>query len=417
MYFYIIPPIYILVHLITFQIWSVWLSNASEEYRTDKKNHHLLLAMFLLGAAVPLLGCFLPEGRVQSTLAAAGNIWLGIFFYLGGISLLLMMFVTLPMFAYRVLTLTGASKKHIFRLPVRNVDRIAHRILVFVTLAITIVLNIYGMSHAVDVKVHELDVSIDKPLIVEGEQKESLKIVLIGDLHMSVNSRPQTIQRMVDLINEQNADLVLAAGDFLTSTYVGLKDPEVYAQILQGIQSTYGAYGVYGNHDVEEPLLGGFPMTGIDKAFRSDRVVSFIESLGMEVLSDKVVDAVDGGIVLVCREDGEKTGDGLRKRLEASELMKGIDQTKPVLVLEHEPMDFKNLEEAGADLALSGHTHAGQIFPGTLLTQFFNANNYGLKRFGNLQSVVTSGVGFYGPPLRVGCDSEIMVVNVHFQSK
>ena len=68
MYFYIIPPIYILVHLITFQIWSVWLSNASEEYRTNKKNHYRLLAMFLLGAAVPLLGCFLPEGRVQASL-------------------------------------------------------------------------------------------------------------------------------------------------------------------------------------------------------------------------------------------------------------------------------------------------------------------------------------------------------------
>ncbi len=414
MYFYIIPPIYILVHLIAFQIWSIWLSNASEEYQTNKKNHYRLLAMFLLGAAVPLLGCFLPEGRIQATLTAVGNIWLGIFFYLGGISVLLTLFVTLPMFAYRMLFLTGPLKKRAASLRVRRIDRVVHRLLVFMTVSVTVILNIYGMIHAVDIKVHELDVSIDKPLVVDGEQKDSLKIVLIGDLHMSVNSRPQTIQHMVELINEQDADLVLAAGDFLTSTYVGLKDPEVYAQILQGIQSTYGKYGVYGNHDVEEPLLGGFPMTGIDKAYRSDRVVSFIESLGMEVLSDKVVDAVGGGIVLVCREDGEKTGDGLRKRLEASELMKGIDQSRPVFVLEHEPMDFTNLETAGGDLVLSGHTHAGQIFPGTLLTRFFNANNYGLKQFGKLQSVVTSGVGFYGPPLRVGCDSEIMVVNVHF---
>jgi predicted MPP superfamily phosphohydrolase len=219
---------------------------------------------------------------------------------------------------------------------------------------------------------------------------------------------------MVDLINEQDADLVMAAGDFLTSTYVGLKDPETYAQILRQIRSKYGSYAVYGNHDVEEPLLGGFPMTGIDKAYRSEEVVSFIELLGMEVLSDKVVDAADGGIVLVCREDGEKTGDGTRKRMNADELMKGIDTTRPVLVLEHEPSDFANLDEAGADLVLSGHTHAGQIFPGTLVTQFFNENNYGLKRFGDLQSVVTSGIGFYGPPLRVGCDSEIMVLDIQF---
>ena len=159
---------------------------------------------------------------------------------------------------------------------------------------------------------------------------------------------------------------------------------------------------------------GTMTWRSIDKAYRSDEVVSFIESLGMEVLSDKVVDAADGGIVLVCREDGEKTGDGTRKRIEADELMKGIDTSRPVLVLEHEPMDFGNLEKAGADLVLSGHTHAGQIFPGTLITQFFNENNYGLKTFGNLQSAVTSGVGFYGPPLRVGCDSEIMVLDIQF---
>ena len=94
--------------------------------------------------------------------------------------------------------------------------------------------------------------------------------------------------------------------------------------------------------------------------------------------------------------------------------MAGIDRTKPVLVLEHEPVDFENLGEAGADLVLSGHTHAGQFFPGNLITPYFNANNYGLKTLYGVQSVVTSGVGFYGPPLRVGTDSEIMMITIHF---
>ena len=67
-----------------------------------------------------------------------------------------------------------------------------------------------------------------------------------------------------------------------------------------------------------------------------------------------------------------------------------------------------------ADLALCGHTHAGQFFPGNLITPYFNANNYGLKTLYGVQSVVTSGVGFYGPPLRVGTDSEIMMITIHF---
>ena len=223
-----------------------------------------------------------------------------------------------------------------------------------------------------------------------------------------------TMQKMVDLVNAQDADLVLTAGDFLTSTYYGLREPEVYQEILKGIKSRYGSYGVYGNHDVEEPLFGGFPMTAVEDAVRSKEVTDFICGCGMEVLSDEVVKVVDDSIVLVLREDGEKSGRGTEERLTASELMKGIDTSLPVLVLEHEPVDYKNLKANGADLALSGHTHAGQIFPATLFTPFFNENNYGFKVVDDLQTVVTSGVGYYGPPLRVGCDSEIMVVNVYF---
>ena len=124
---------------------------------------------------------------------------------------------------------------------------------------------------------------------------------------------------------------------------------------------------------------------------------------------------MENKIVLVCREDGEKTGRGLEERMKAQDLMAGIDRTKPVLVLEHEPVDYANLYEAGADAAFSGHTHAGQMFPATLFTLLFNENNYGLKLVDGVQSVVTSGVGFYGPPLRVGSDSEVMVVDLTFE--
>jgi predicted MPP superfamily phosphohydrolase len=328
-----------------------------------------------------------------------GNVILGFLFYL----------ILLELAAWLLLLLIflfGSGK--------REALMAAARVLLAVVCLGTILVNAYGLVHAQDVKVHSLDVTIDKELKADLGDRP-LKVVLLGDLHMSVNSHPETMQKMVDLVNAQDADLVLTAGDFLTSTYYGLREPEVYQEILKGIKARYGSYGVYGNHDVEEPLFGGFPMTAVEDAVRSKEVTDFICGCGMEVLSDEVVKVVDDSIVLVLREDGEKSGRGTEERLAASELMKGIDTSLPVLVLEHEPVDYKNLKANGADLALSGHTHAGQMFPATLFTPFFNENNYGFKVVDDLQTVVTSGVGYYGPPLRVGCDSEIMVVNVYFK--
>ena len=91
-----------------------------------------------------------------------------------------------------------------------------------------------------------------------------------------------------------------------------------------------------------------------------------------------------------------------------------ITPDKPVIVLQHEPVEFRDLKENGADLALCGHTHAGQIFPGNLIVPFFNENAYGYKNVSGLDTVVTAGVGYYGPPMRVGTNSEITVVRVHF---
>ena len=403
MYFYLIPPIYIAGHLLFYLLLNWWLSSASQIYHGSRCLKCLLFLVIAAFALIGLLDCFLPENPFKFFLARIANIWFGIMFYMG----LTVLLISITLKIWEAVTKTDLLRNR----------TLAIALIVLVAVE-TICLNIYGALHAVDVKVHERTVTIEKPFTIgEGaEARRSLKVVLIGDLHMSVNSRPETIQKMVDRVNEQDADLVVAVGDFLTSTYYGLKDPETYQEILRGIRSRYGVYAVYGNHDVEEPLLGGFPMTGKDKAFRSDEIRSFIAGCGFEILSDQVVDAVDGKIVLVCREDRDKTGNGSVRRMEAKELMAGIDRTKPVLVLEHEPVDFKNLYEAGADLVFSGHTHAGQIFPATVITPFFNKNNYGLKTVNGVQSVVTSGVGFYGPPLRVGSDSEIMVVDLEFSA-
>ncbi|MBR7015027.1 MAG: metallophosphoesterase [Lachnospiraceae bacterium] len=399
MYTYLIPSAYVVTYiLMTLMLHGLFLF-AFPAYRDNKGFAVAVVLLLLIGVLPPVLGAFLPDSAFKFFMMRIGNVILGFLFYL----------ILLELAAWLLLLLIflfGSGK--------REALMAAARVLLAVVCLGTILVNAYGLVHAQDVKVHSLDVTIDKELKADLGDRP-LKVVLLGDLHMSVNSHPETMQKMVDLVNAQDADLVLTAGDFLTSTYYGLREPEVYQEILKGIKARYGSYGVYGNHDVEEPLFGGFPMTAVEDAVRSKEVTDFICGCGMEVLSDEVVKVVDDSIVLVLREDGEKSGRGTEERLTASELMKGIDTSLPVLVLEHEPVDYKNLKANGADLALSGHTHAGQMFPATLFTSFFNENNYGFKVVDDLQTVVTSGVGYYGPPLRVGCDSEIMVVNVYFK--
>ena len=85
-----------------------------------------------------------------------------------------------------------------------------------------------------------------------------------------------------------------------------------------------------------------------------------------------------------------------------------------ILLLDHQPVDLKENEEAGVDLQLSGHTHGGQIWPIGLISDLlgFGELNYGYKKSGNFQVIVSSGIGGWGYPIRTGCHSEYLMVTV-----
>jgi predicted MPP superfamily phosphohydrolase len=103
-------------------------------------------------------------------------------------------------------------------------------------------------------------------------------------------------------------------------------------------------------------------------------------------------------------------------RLSAQELLANIEGT--VIVLDHQPVEFPLLEKAGADLVLSGHTHRGQMFPGSIVTyamyKAMGAAHHGYWQGQGMQGVITSGAGVWGPPMRVGTNSEVAVINIKF---
>ena len=360
-------------------------------FTADKagKLRRFWLTIYILLSMMPVAGAFLPDSPVKFALQAAGNVWLGFYMYFGVI----------------LLTLVGLAA--LIRLLSRA--RLAqnwHGGILVLSLAVALAVTGYGLVHAQKTVVERYEIQVDKP-------GEDMKVVLIGDLHLSVNSRLATTRRMVELINAEQPDAVVIAGDIFTSSYGGLAHPEQYAEALRGIQAKYGVYAVYGNHDVEETLFGGFPISPVSQAFRTAQMEQFFKDSGFTVLYDQVVDI--GGVQLAGRVDGEKAGDGTTNRMTPAELLANIDSEKPVVVLEHEPKEFQALKEAGADVALCGHTHAGQMFPGNLVIPFFNENAWGYAKVHDLDTVVTAGVGYYGPPMRVGTNSEVSVVNLKFK--
>ena len=351
------------------------------------------IVLFSLAAVLPVLGTLLPDSRIKFALQGAGNIWLGFYIYYGS-SLALLWGI------YQIFR----------RITGRERSRTVCAALLLICILLSVGGMAYGMIHAQHTVVTRLSLDIEK----KTKGTEEVKLILIGDLHLSVNSHLSTIERMVELINGEKADAVLIAGDIFTSSYNSLKDPEKYAAVLRGLQSTYGTYAVYGNHDVEEGLFGGFPVTPIARAFRSKKMEDFFTACNFRTLYEETALIADGQIQIVGRADGEKAGNGTAIRKSPAEILADIDPEKPVIVLQHEPVEFAALKESGADLALCGHTHAGQFFPGNLIVPFFNENAYGFKVVGGLYTVVTSGIGYYGPPMRVGTNSEIMVLTLRF---
>ena len=360
-------------------------ANAARKIRPFWLIPHLLISL------APVAGAFLDNSHMRFALMGVGNIYLGYFLYYGITLALLMLFAGLA---------TLITSRRFSSL---------YGIILCLSLVCGFTTATYGMFHAQEIQVRRYDIAVDKP-------GKDMTVVFVADLHLSVNSELSTTVKMVDLINRENPDLVLVGGDIFTSSYEALFDPQYYSSALSNIRSRLGVYGVYGNHDVDEPLLGGFPMAPLSEAFRTPRMEQFMKDSGFTMLSDETV-LIDGFLQLIGRVDGEKAGDGTNNRMSAAELLKGIDRAKPVLVLEHEPREYRDLKEAGADVVLSGHTHNGQLFPGNLIVPLFNENGWGYKVVDGLQTLVTAGIGYYGPPIRVGTDSEISVLRLTFQQE
>ena len=141
---------------------------------------------------------------------------------------------------------------------------------------------------------------------------------------------------------------------------------------------------------------------------------AFLEEAGIQLLQDETV-LIDDAFYLIGRPDYAKPGRGITERKTPRELTEKLDLSKPVIVMDHEPKELQELSDAGVDLDLCGHTHDGQLFPGNITTALTWENSCGYLRKGSMHNIVTSGVGLFGPNMRVGTKAEICTIRVRFQ--
>lgn len=395
MILFLIIPVYILLNLYILHRVHKWLTACSGHFHSKWFVIPYITVYTLLALSL-LFAFLLPSCGLQIFIKKLSNYWLGSFLYI----LLLIMIADILRIVLK--HIPGKLHNYLF-------SRIGYIFVGILLTSLVVGFSIYGSFHAKVIKVHPYEVTIEKSC----SNRNELKVVLLADLHLGYNYGKREISRMVTKVNAQNPDLVLIAGDIFDNEYDAVQDPERIAEKLSEMKSTYGTYGVFGNHDVSERLLGGFSVSLDADEVRDSRFDTFAEKANITILDDESV-CIDDAFYLVGRMDASKPGDGTKNRMTPEEILKDLDKSKPILVMEHQPKQLQELSDAGADMQLCGHTHDGQLFPGNLLLGLIWENPRGYLQKGNLHSIVTSGVGVWGPAMRTGTDSEICPITIHF---
>lgn len=395
MILFLIIPVYILLNLYILHRVHKWLTACSGHFHSKWFVIPYITVYTLLALSL-LFAFLLPSCGLQIFIKKLSNYWLGSFLYI-------LLFIMIADILRIVLKhIPGKLHNYLF-------SRIGYIFVGILLTSLVVGFSIYGSFHAKVIKVHPYEVTIEKSC----SNRNELKVVLLADLHLGYNYGKREISRMVTKVNAQNPDLVLIAGDIFDNEYDAVQDPERIAEKLSEMKSTYGTYGVFGNHDVSERLLGGFSVSLDADEVRDSRFDTFAEKANITILDDESV-CIDDAFYLVGRMDASKPGDGTKNRMTPEEILKDLDKSKPILVMEHQPKQLQELSDAGADMQLCGHTHDGQLFPGNLLLGLIWENPCGYLQKGNLHSIVTSGVGVWGPAMRTGTDSEICLITIYF---
>lgn len=261
----------------------------------------------------------------------------------------------------------------------------------------------YGHEMAMEPSVVNYQVKIDKSAKVN-----KLRIVQLSDIHINDMTSFDRIQHMVDKVNQLDADFIVITGDTLDRRLQPFTEKGFDKQFQQ-FKSKYGTYIIFGNHEY---------LNIKEENNHEQDIINAFKHANMKVLKDDVVHLDNVGITFIGRDDFSSSRYDI-KRASLPDLMVFSNTNKPIILLDHQPHDLDEPANLGVDLMISGHTHAGQVFPINLIEKLIYKNNYGIYKNTkqHFTSIVSSGFGFWGPPIRLMTRSEIVVIDVTFDKK
>ena len=225
----------------------------------------------------------------------------------------------------------------------------------------------------------ELTITTSKPL------EKPLTIVLASDLHIGYHNRKPELARWVDLINAEKPDLVLFGGDVIDLSLRPVMEGN-YDQEFHRVKAPMMA--VLGNHEFYSDV---------------ERAQQFFKDAGILLLRDSV--SHFKGLDIIGRNDRTSPD-----RADLAHLSKDLEGF--TIVLDHQPYQLEEAEAAGIDFQFSGHTHRGQVWPLSWITDAMYEKAWGHHMRGNTQYYVSSGLGIWGAKIRVGTRSEYLVLHL-----
>jgi hypothetical protein len=249
---------------------------------------------------------------------------------------------------------------------------------------IALLVSVYGILHAKKIIAEKVSISLPNlPSSWKGK-----KAIWVSDLHLGQIHSAAFTQKIVTQISALSPDIVFIGGDL----YDGTRAPNISGLIapLSKLSAPFGTYFITGNHEE----YGG-----------SKEFISTIASVGIRVLQDEMIEIEGLQLIGV---DYHNASDPARFKEILSSL--AINRERASILLKHEPKDLNVAQAAGVSLQISGHTHKAQLWPLSYVVQLtYKGFGYGLKTLEDMQIYTSSGTGTWGPPMRVGTNSEIVL--------
>ncbi len=262
--------------------------------------------------------------------------------------------------------------------------KIPYRFWMSLVLCLTVL--VIGHYHYKHPKVNVVPLSFEKECTLD----KPLTIVAVSDVHLGEGTGCKALARYVDLINAQSPDVIVIAGDLVDNSVSPLYRDHM-ADELARLSAPHGIFMVPGNHEY---------ISGIEA------VEKFVKNTSITLLRDSVV-TLPGDIQLIGRDDKSNPS-----RAALDTLMACADDTHPNIVLDHQPYGVAKADSLGVDLLFCGHTHRGQVWPLTWVTDRLFEQSHDYRRWPHSHVYVSQGLSLWGPPFRIGSDSEMVVFKV-----